>query len=137
VATEGNNASDTDITPHSGDYFSSTILDDEVVSNSSLAPEVNSPLQYFSWHQEIERTVMKSGIHPAYVEATVVCGCGNRFVTRSTRKNITVEICSVCHPFFTGKMKYVDTTGRVEKFQRKYNWDKRKKGETAETEAPK
>jgi large subunit ribosomal protein L31 len=60
---------------------------------------------------------MKSGIHPDYKETTVTCGCGNKFVTRSTRKNITVEICSACHPFFTGKMKYLDTTGRVEKFQ--------------------
>jgi len=77
---------------------------------------------------------MKAGIHPEYVEATVTCGCGNKFVTRSTRKHITVEICSVCHPFFTGKMKYVDTTGRVEKFQRKYNWDQRKK-QGAETAA--
>ena len=73
------------------------------------------------------RNPMKAGIHPEYVEATVTCGCGNKFVTRSTRKNITVEICSACHPFFTGKMKYVDTTGRVEKFQRKYKWDQRKK----------
>jgi len=82
---------------------------------------------------------MKSGIHPQYAEATVVCGCGNKFVTRSTKKNITVEICSACHPFFTGKMKYVDTAGRVEKFQRKYNWDKRKKqgAEAAKEEAPK
>jgi large subunit ribosomal protein L31 len=80
-----------------------------------------------------QENAMKSGIHPEYVEATVTCGCGNKFVTRSTKKNITVEICSACHPFFTGKMKYVDTTGRVEKFQRKYNWDKRKKqGEAAE-----
>jgi large subunit ribosomal protein L31 len=63
---------------------------------------------------------MKSGIHPEYTEATVTCGCGNKFVTRSTRKKITVEICSACHPFFTGKMKFVDTTGRVEKFQKKY-----------------
>src|SRR6185312_10565885 len=75
---------------------------------------------------------MKKDIHPKYEEATVTCGCGNKFTTRSTRKNITVEICSACHPFFTGKMKYLDTTGRVEKFQRKYNWDKRKKaGEAA------
>ncbi len=61
------------------------------------------------------------------------------FATRSTKKNITVEICSACHPFFTGKMKYVDTAGRVEKFQRKYNWDKRKKqaGEPVKEEAPK
>ncbi len=70
---------------------------------------------------------MKEGIHPEYDEATVTCGCGNKFVTRSTKKNITVEICSACHPFFTGKMKFIDTTGRVEKFQKKYNWDKRKK----------
>ena len=63
---------------------------------------------------------MKKDIHPQYVEATVTCGCGNKFVTRSTKKNITVEICSACHPFFTGKMKFVDTTGRVEKFQKKY-----------------
>src|SRR5260370_40780806 len=75
---------------------------------------------------------MKEGIHPKYEEATVTCGCGNKFVTRSTKKNITVEICSACHPFFTGKMKYVDTAGRVEKFQRKYNWDKRKKAGAAE-----
>jgi large subunit ribosomal protein L31 len=71
---------------------------------------------------------MKADIHPKYDEATVTCGCGNKFTTRSTRKVINVEICSACHPFFTGKMKYVDTTGRVEKFQKKYNWAARKKG---------
>ena len=82
---------------------------------------------------------MKAGIHPEYAETTVTCGCGNKFTTRSTRKNITVEICSACHPFFTGKMKYVDTTGRVEKFQRKYNWGNRgkKQGEAAPAETPK
>jgi large subunit ribosomal protein L31 len=81
---------------------------------------------------------MKSDIHPKYDEATVVCGCGNTFKTRSTKKNIAVEICSACHPFFTGKMKYVDTAGRVEKFQKKYNWGSRKKaGEEAATAAPK
>ena len=79
---------------------------------------------------------MKSGIHPEYNEATVTCGCGNKFTTRSTRKKITVEICSACHPFFTGKMKFVDTTGRVEKFTRKYNWANRNKKPT-EAEAPK
>jgi large subunit ribosomal protein L31 len=73
------------------------------------------------------RLIMKENIHPKYEEATVTCGCGNKFTTRSTRKHIAVEICSACHPFFTGKMKYVDTTGRVEKFQRKYNWANRKK----------
>ncbi|MBI2808323.1 MAG: 50S ribosomal protein L31 [Planctomycetes bacterium] len=76
---------------------------------------------------------MKKDIHPKYEETTVKCGCGNEFKTRSTKKNISVEICSACHPFFTGKMKFVDTTGRVEKFQKKYNWDKRKKA--GETEA--
>jgi large subunit ribosomal protein L31 len=87
----------------------------------------------------IPEAAMKADIHPEYVEATVTCGCGNKFTTRSTKKNITVEICSACHPFFTGKMKFVDTTGRVEKFQKKYNWDKRKKpGEPGATaEAPK
>jgi len=88
---------------------------------------------------------MKAGIHPEYSEATVVCGCGHKFTTRSTRKKITVEICSACHPFYTGKMKYVDAAGRVEKFQRKYNWAQRsKKGAAAAegtateaTEAPK
>ena len=77
---------------------------------------------------------MKDGIHPKYEQTTVTCACGNKFTTGSTRKNITVDICSACHPFFTGKMKFLDTTGRVEKFQKKYNWDKRKKaGETSET----
>ena len=63
---------------------------------------------------------MKKEIHPKYVECTVVCGCGNSFKTRSTKPKITVEICSVCHPFFTGQQRFVDTTGRVEKFQKKY-----------------
>ena len=68
---------------------------------------------------------MKSDIHPKYLEATVTCGCGNSFKTRSTRGNIAVEICAKCHPFFTGKQKFLDTAGRVEKFQRKYGWDQR------------
>ncbi len=68
---------------------------------------------------------MKKGIHPEYVEATVTCGCGASFKTRSTLKEIKVEICSMCHPFYTGKQKFVDTAGRVEKFQKKYNWSKR------------
>ena len=81
---------------------------------------------------------MKDGIHPRYEKATIVCACGHTIETRSTVKTIHVEICSACHPFFTGKMKYVDTAGRVEKFQKKYNWDKRKKaGEGAEQAASK
>lgn len=63
---------------------------------------------------------MKAKIHPKYVEATIKCACGNSFKTRSTVKEIAVEICSACHPFFTGKQKLVDTAGRVERFRRKY-----------------
>ncbi|MBI4383581.1 MAG: 50S ribosomal protein L31 [Nitrospinae bacterium] len=63
---------------------------------------------------------MKEGIHPKYVEATIKCACGSEVKTRSTKTEIHVEICSNCHPFFTGKQKLVDTAGRIEKFQRKY-----------------
>ena len=63
---------------------------------------------------------MKPKIHPEYHEVTVTCACGNSFLSRSTRKSISVEICSNCHPFFTGKQKLVDTAGRVERFRRKY-----------------
>jgi len=63
----------------------------------------------------------KTGIHPDYVETHVKCACGNEFDTHSTHKGaIVVEICSACHPFFTGKQKLVDTGGRVERFQRRY-----------------
>ncbi len=65
---------------------------------------------------------MKKDIHPKYVEATVTCGCGETFGTRSTKEKIVVEVCGKCHPFYTGKQKYVDAAGRIEKFQRKYNW---------------
>ncbi|WP_018180569.1 50S ribosomal protein L31 [Jongsikchunia kroppenstedtii] len=65
---------------------------------------------------------MKQGIHPDYVETTVVCGCGNTFVTRSTATSgrINVEVCSQCHPFYTGKQKILDTGGRVAKFEQRY-----------------
>jgi large subunit ribosomal protein L31 len=63
---------------------------------------------------------MKKDIHPEYVECAVTCACGNTFTTRSTKKEIRVEICSQCHPFFTGKQKFVDSAGRVEKFKKKY-----------------
>jgi large subunit ribosomal protein L31 len=63
---------------------------------------------------------VKEGIHPNYQECKVVCACGNTFTTRSSKKEIHVEICSACHPFFTGKQKLVDTAGRVERFQKKY-----------------
>ncbi len=63
---------------------------------------------------------MKEGIHPKYVETIVTCGCGNQFTTRSTRPELKVDICNACHPFYTGKLKYVDTAGRIEKFQTKF-----------------
>lgn len=63
---------------------------------------------------------MKEGIHPTYGEAQVSCACGHTFTTRSTRSEIKLEICSSCHPFFTGKVKLIDTAGRIEKFQKKY-----------------
>ncbi|MEJ2634283.1 MAG: 50S ribosomal protein L31 [Calditrichia bacterium] len=63
---------------------------------------------------------MKQGIHPEYKKAKVICACGNTFETRSTVSELHVEICSNCHPFFTGKQKLVDTAGRVEKFLKKY-----------------
>lgn len=63
---------------------------------------------------------MKPDIHPEYVESTVTCSCGETFTTRSTKPEIKVEICSVCHPFYTGKQRLVDTGGRVERFNRKY-----------------
>lgn len=68
---------------------------------------------------------MKEGIHPKYVEAVVTCACGETFHTRSTKPHIHLEICSKCHPFFTGKQKLVDTAGRVERFQRKYAKNKK------------
>ena len=63
---------------------------------------------------------MKDNIHPKYGEAVVKCACGETFTTGSTTPNLNVEICSKCHPFFTGKQKLVDTGGRVEKFKKKY-----------------
>ena len=63
---------------------------------------------------------MKDGIHPNYIETKVTCGCGNSFTTRSTRPELKVDICNACHPFYTGKLKYVDTAGRIEKFKNKF-----------------
>jgi large subunit ribosomal protein L31 len=63
---------------------------------------------------------MKADIHPDYVEAKVVCSCGNTFTTRSTAPELRVELCSECHPFYTGKQKLVDAGGRIEKFERRY-----------------
>jgi large subunit ribosomal protein L31 len=64
---------------------------------------------------------MKTGIHPNYVEATVTCACGNTFKVGSTKPQMRVDICSKCHPFFTGQQRIIDTAGRVERFRRRYN----------------
>jgi large subunit ribosomal protein L31 len=63
---------------------------------------------------------MKTGLHPAYQAATITCACGSVLATRSTRPEIRIEICSACHPFFTGTQKIIDTEGRVERFRKKY-----------------
>ena len=67
---------------------------------------------------------MKSELHPTYEETTITCACGNVIHTRATRKNIRVEICSKCHPFFTGDKKFVDTAGRIERFAKRYKKNK-------------
>ncbi len=66
---------------------------------------------------------MKEGIHPKYVDCTVMCGCGHKFQTRSTVPELRIEVCSKCHPFFTGQQKFLDTAGRVERFTKKFGGD--------------
>jgi len=70
---------------------------------------------------------MKDGIHPKYVPCTVTCGCGNSFQTRATVPELRIEVCSVCHPFYTGKQRFVDAAGRVDKFLKKYGKAKAEK----------
>ena len=82
---------------------------------------------------------MKDSIHPKYVETKVTCGCGSTFMTRSTQDELKVDICSACHPFYTGKLKYVDTAGRIEKFQRKFSstgYASLQRGKKKEADAP-
>jgi large subunit ribosomal protein L31 len=67
---------------------------------------------------------MKQGIHPEYVESTVQCSCGNTFQTRSTRPSLRVDVCSNCHPFYTGTQRIVDSAGQVERFRRRFNIDR-------------
>jgi large subunit ribosomal protein L31 len=76
---------------------------------------------------------MKEGIHPEYTKTTITCACGNVIETKSTKKDIKIEICSQCHPFMTGKQKIMDTAGRVERFKKKYaaGEEKKKRGKTA------
>lgn len=68
-------------------------------------------------------TGMKEGIHPQYEKVTIKCACGAEFETRSTKKDIRLDICSKCHPFFTGKQKLVDTGGRVDRFKKRFNME--------------
>ena len=75
---------------------------------------------------------MKTNIHPDYVEATVTCACGNTFKVGSTKAQLKVDVCSKCHPFYTGTQRILDTAGRVERFNRRYNLAQT--GEKAETE---
>ena len=75
---------------------------------------------------------MKKDIHPKYEKVVVRCGCGGTFETRSTSDEIHAEICSMCHPFYTGKQKFVDTAGRIERFQKKYGSSYLKKDDKAQ-----
>jgi large subunit ribosomal protein L31 len=88
-----------------------------------LSKHVNSDIIFpLQPHGNSKDDAMKDKIHPDYKEITVACSCGNTFKTRSTLgKDLKVEVCSACHPFFTGKQKIVDTAGRVEKFRQKYS----------------
>jgi len=91
--------------------------------SAGLATRLDHPWKYTAQIGRLDRSpTMKEGIHPDYHEVTVHCACGSTFKTRSTIKNdlLKVEICSSCHPFFTGKQKLLDTAGRIERFQRKY-----------------
>jgi large subunit ribosomal protein L31 len=68
----------------------------------------------------VQELAMKDGIHPDYNSVVVSCACGNKFETRSTSKELNVDVCSACHPFYTGKQRLVDTQGRVDRFRRRY-----------------
>ena len=98
-----------------------------MLEQALLSDRQHATLPPYTLAERTDRS-MKKGVHPEYVECTVTCGCGNSFTTRSTRPELRVEICSACHPFFTGQQKYVDTAGRVERFQRKYGGDYFNKG---------
>ncbi len=80
---------------------------------------------------------MKKGIHPKLIDSTIVCACGNTVHTRSTKEKIHVEICSKCHPFYTGKQKLVDSAGRVDRFRKRYASTKKEKEEAEQEEKDK
>jgi large subunit ribosomal protein L31 len=80
---------------------------------------------------------MKAGIHPKYEETTVTCACGNVFTTRSTRQNLRVDVCSNCHPFYTGEQRIVDTAGQVDRFMRRLQTAQSKQADAAQRRQPK
>jgi len=90
-----------------------------IISNGTFSEGHVSTCGIDNWLLSEVRS-MKEGIHPNYGKAVVRCACGNTFETGSTKKELRVEICSQCHPFFTGKQKFVDTGGRVDRFKKKY-----------------
>ena len=79
---------------------------------------------------------MKDKIHPKYIDCKVTCGCGNRFETRATIEDLHVDICSACHPYYTGRQKFVDTAGRIEKFNKKFKGYDSTDAGAAESAAP-
>jgi large subunit ribosomal protein L31 len=85
---------------------------------SAAGPDSQTP-ERAKCARDLDWVAMKAGIHPEYTLANVHCSCGNQFYTRSTESDLHVELCSECHPFYTGKQKLVDTGGRVERFQRR------------------
>jgi len=96
----------------------------ECLARHNLLPEfilASVASEYFEYKLTNERrNIMKDKVHPNYKESTIVCACGETVHTRSTKPSIRVEICSKCHPFFTGKQKMIDSAGRVDKFVKKY-----------------
>ena len=96
-------------------------------------PSVGFPSREAGGAAAAKLSRVKTEIHPEYVEAHVRCTCGNEFTTRSTKPEIHVEICSACHPFYTGKQKLVDTGGRVERFQRRVAKGRRPARDTADS----
>jgi large subunit ribosomal protein L31 len=91
-----------------------------LVYYSDLNPTSHSPLLWLWLFYQEEIRTMKQGIHPDYKIATIHCACGEAFQSRSTKENVKLDICSNCHPFYTGKQKLIDTEGRVDKFLKKY-----------------
>jgi large subunit ribosomal protein L31 len=87
-----------------------------------VPPRCDTHVRRFGWRKSLsdQELSVKAKIHPRYQTCTVHCACGNNFTTRSTIGRINVDICSVCHPFFTGKQKFIDTSGRVERFSKKF-----------------